>query len=63
MKLWDAKDSQIVAQAINSIAPNSAAQRADLIVDAAKRAGVNWSVLYDALERAMIAERERQSYE
>lgn len=60
MRLWDAKDSAIIAQAIKAVAPNDADQCADLIVDAAWRVGINWGTLYDALERAMKAERKGQ---
>lgn len=51
MRLFDDKDVRIVAQAIESVGPDSVAQCADLIVEAAMQAMVFPNDLIAAIQR------------
>ncbi len=51
MRLWDNKDAKIIAAVINSVAPDSIRQRADLIVEAARLTMVSTTDLQAAIER------------
>lgn len=51
MKIWDSKDVRIIAMAIDDVAPNDKASRADLILAAALEAGVTHKDLREAADR------------